>query len=343
MKVGVTGITGFLGSTVGKHLLLSGKYHVRGSVRSLENASKINPIKQAYKSYEDAYELKEADLLDDDSIYKFVEGLDYVIHVASPFPDISKNVNEEELIKPAVDGTLSVLRASQHFGIKRVVVTASTATISDGAGSKLTYDHTDHVDPETVVNPYIKSKILAENAAWEFVEEAKESGSPLEMSTIHPAGIIGPTLTKGTEFTSMSVFRNFMTGKFPLLPKITIGLSDVRDLADAHEKALFAEPYQRYVTASYALYAKEVSQIIKEEFGDKGLNPTTREMPYLIARAMATFNPVLRGYLGRWGKKITYDCSNAEKHLGYKQRSPRESIIDMTNSFINQGYVKPTT
>ena len=90
MKVGVTGITGYLGSAVGKHLLNKGKYFIRGSVRSLENEQKINPIKKAYKGNEDNYELVEADLLDSDSIYQFVQGLDYVIHVASPFPDITK-------------------------------------------------------------------------------------------------------------------------------------------------------------------------------------------------------------------------------------------------------------
>ncbi|CAI2374876.1 unnamed protein product [Moneuplotes crassus] len=339
MKVGVTGITGYLGSAVGKHLLQCGKYHVRGSVRSLENASKINPIKQAYKPYEDAYELKEANLLDDDSIYKFVEGLDYVIHVASPFPDISKKMDEEELIRPAVDGTLSVLRASQQFGIKRVVVTASTATISDPGGMKLMYDHTDQVDPDSIINAYVKSKILAENAAWEFVEEAKEEGSPVEMSTIHPAGIIGPTLTKETDFTSMVLLRKIMTGKVPMLPRVTLGFTDVRDLSVAHEKALFAKPYQRYVTAAYSLFLSEVGEIIKKEFGDKGLNPTTREMPHILARMIAPFNSGLKGYLGKWGKKIRYDCSLAEKHLSYTQRPVAESLIDMTNSLIDQGYI----
>ena len=247
---------------------------------------------------------------------------------------------EDEVVKPAVEGTMSVLRASHQFGVKRVVVTASTATISDPNGWKLMYDHEDKVDPDGVGNAYTKSKILAENSAWEFIEELKEKGTSLEMSTIHPAGIIGPTLTKDSPFTSMEIARKMALGKVPLVPRISMGFSDVRDCARAHEKALFAKPYQRYVTVTDSLFLIELATIVREEFGEVGLNPNPRELPLFAAKLLSYINAPLKNYIGRWGKKIRYDSSLAEEHLGFKATPLRESVVDMVNSLIEQGYIE---
>ena len=131
--------------------------------------------------------------------------MDYVIHVASSFPHITKKIQEKDVINPAVNGTMSILKASHELGIRRVIVTSSVATITDPQISKLMYDHEDTVDPDYVTNYYSKSKILAENSAWDFVNELNKTETPLEMSTIHPAGIIGPILAKDSEFTSMII------------------------------------------------------------------------------------------------------------------------------------------
>jgi dihydroflavonol-4-reductase len=120
-KVGVTGITGYLGSAVGKALLEKGNYFVRGSVRSLRNERKIDPIKKAYEGQEANYELVEADLLNPDSIQAFSKDLDFFIHVASPFPNLMAKLNPEEIMKPAIDGTKNVFKAAKDSGIKRVV------------------------------------------------------------------------------------------------------------------------------------------------------------------------------------------------------------------------------
>ena len=129
MKVGITGITGFVGSQVCKLLLEKGNYVVRGSVRSLKNAKKMQPLKDAFGDNYDKWEIVEADLTNEQSIYDFVKSWDYVIHVASPFPEVDKKIDEEAVMKPAVEGTLRVLRASNEFGVKRVVCTSSLQTI----------------------------------------------------------------------------------------------------------------------------------------------------------------------------------------------------------------------
>ena len=242
MKVGVTGVTGFLGSAVGKALLTKGNYALRGSVRSLKNAAKVDPIKEAYKDFEGKYELVEADLTNRDSIFEFVKGWDSIIHVASPLPNLAKKMKPEEVITPAVDGTMNVLHAAHEFKIKRVVWTSSVATISDTYGLKLLYDHEDFAEEDFVDSIYSKSKILAEKAAWKYVEELKETENPLELVTIHPAGLIGPTFNKETEFTSMTFIKSLAEGKYPVLPKVVFAFTDVRDWAEAHIKALNSPP-----------------------------------------------------------------------------------------------------
>ena len=245
----------------------------------------------------------------------------------------------EELLKPAVDGTLSVLEAGHEMGVKRVVLTASVATISDAEGKKTLYSHEDTVDPEESKNEYTKSKILAENAAWEYVESLKSGETPLELNTIHPAGIVGPTFNKDTEFTSMIFLKSIAEGKMPLLPKITMGFTDVRELAEAHEKALYSDPYNRYVVVGESLFMWEVAELLGEEFKDQGINPSTRQMPWIIGKIGSWFNPFLNTSIGRWGMKIEFDSSLAMEHLDYNPRPAKETLIDMCNSLIEQGYI----
>ena len=340
MKIGVTGVTGYLGSTVGKTLLSKGNYVLRGSVRSLKNSAKVDPIKEAYKGFEDKYELVEADLTNRDSIFEFVKGCDSIIHVASPLPNLAKKMNPDEVIKPAVDGTLNVLHAAHEFKVKRVVWTSSVATISDTYGLKLLYDHEDFADEGMVDSVYSQSKILAEKAAWSYVEELKNSENPLELVTIHPAGIIGPTLNKETDFTSMNFIKNLAEGKYPMLPNIVFAFSDVRDWAEAHIKALTSPAYKRYIVCGNSYFFAEVAQWIREDFGSRGLNPSTRVMPHLVARCVAYFNPFIRNTLGRWGKRIKYDSSLAEKELEFVARPTRESLKEMIESLAAQGYLK---
>lgn len=127
--VTVTGITGYIGSWVGLLALQSGKYHVRGTVRSTSNAAKLDPLRAAYGELFERLELVEADLLDPESMERAIQGSTYVLHIASPFV-IDEPRDENELIRPAVEGTLSVLKAAQAAKVRRVCITSSVAAIS---------------------------------------------------------------------------------------------------------------------------------------------------------------------------------------------------------------------
>ena len=172
--VTVTGVSGFLGQMVCLHFLKDGSYKVRGTVRSVSNAAKIQPLKDAFGEYFSQLELVEADLTNEQSLQKAIEGATYVVHTASPFP-LANPKNDDEVIKPAVEGTLSVMRACKQHKVKRVVITSSMLTMIDDKNP----------------NVYAKSKILADKASYDFVE-ALPADEKMELVTIHPGLILGP-------------------------------------------------------------------------------------------------------------------------------------------------------
>ena len=173
-------------------------------------------------------------MLDEDSIEKAIEGSDVVAHVASPFV-IEAPKDEKVLIKPAVEGTLAVLRACRKNGVKRVVVTSSVASIMDvhpdlaPDDDVYTEEHWSDPDRPAGMSAYSKSKVMAEKAAWEYVDKLSED-EKIELTTINPAFVLGPALTGGS-FASGHVCENMMMNKFPAFPKLSFGIVDVREVA----------------------------------------------------------------------------------------------------------------
>lgn len=161
----VTGITGYVGSQTCLSFLKSGKFRVRGTVRSTQNEAKLAPLKKAFGVLYNQLELVEADLLNEESLFKAIEGATYVAHTASPFPG-GLVWNSDTVVRPAVNGTISVLKAAQQNKVKRVVITSSVAAMM-GTLIKERYTRDDWSDPNHQ-DPYCKSKTLAERAAWEF-------------------------------------------------------------------------------------------------------------------------------------------------------------------------------
>ncbi len=175
-----------------------------------------------------------ADLTSDDGWAAATAGCDYVLHVASPFPP-QQPKNEDDLIKPAREGTLRVLRAAAATGVRRVVVTSSFAAIGySPKPSGASYDESDWTDVTGQLSPYTKSKTLAERAAWEFA--AQHPGGP-ELTVINPVGIFGPVLG-GDYASSVGIIQMLLDGKPPLLPKASFAIVDVRDVADLHVTAM---------------------------------------------------------------------------------------------------------
>ena len=236
----ITGVSGYLGCYVALYFLKDGGFNVRGTVRNLNDETKLSPIKKACGDLYSQLTLIQADLLDERSIFAAIKGAVYVVHIASPCP-IHPPEDEMEVIRPAVDGTISVMKASQLYKVKRVVLTSSTNTIkeckAENRPKNFTFNEENWSDTDgNHLSAYAKSKTLAERAAWDFQKKLPES-ERFELVVINQGFMFGPTFVTG-EFTSGSLIKKFMTGHLPFYPRVRFGLSDVRTVAFAHLQAL---------------------------------------------------------------------------------------------------------
>jgi len=260
----VTGGTGFLGSHIILQLLQKG-YKVRTTLRSLTRKDDIiNMLKAGGITDFENLSFVEANLIKDDNWDKAVQGCDYVQHVASPFP-VQEPKDENELIIPARDGALRVLKAARDAGVKRMVLTSSFAAIGYSIDPKNhIFTENDWTDPNTSIPPYIKSKTIAEKAAWEFIQ--KEGGA-LELTVINPVGIFGPVLGKDYS-ASINYIDAILKGIIKETPPITFGVVDVRDVADIQISAMKhpAAAGERFLaTSDGAVSFYDVAELIKKE------------------------------------------------------------------------------
>ena len=231
----VTGGSGFIGSHCILQLLAAG-HTVRTTLRNLKRESDVRDmLRQGGAEPGERVSFFATDLESDAGWPQAVAGCEFVLHIASPFPQgVPKDANE--LIVPAREGALRVLRAARDAGVKRVVLTSSFAAIGYGQMPRsVPFDETNWTDPNASgVQPYAKSKTLAERAAWDFV--AREGGS-LELSVVNPGGVFGPVL--GPDYsTSILLVQRLMDGAMPGVPRLTFGVVDVRDVADLHIRAM---------------------------------------------------------------------------------------------------------
>ena len=227
--------------------------------------------------------------MDEESLARAAEGVDFICHTASPIP-MSQPKDENELVTPAVNGTLGIMRAARRNGVKRMVMTSSCASIERYPRDKKTFftlNETHWSDP-ALCNPYYKSKLLAEKAAWEFIENLPE-GEKINLSVINPYVILGPALCKG-DFTSAKIIIEIMKGNMPP-PKIRIGFVDVRNVATAHMRALERDEAigQRFILCSETVWFKEFNQILKEEYG-KDYCVSTMQPPKFLMTMVGWFN-----------------------------------------------------
>ena len=239
-RVLVTGGTGFIGSHAIVQLLEAG-YRVRTTVRNLSRADDVRALAAAgaassgLKIPTETIEVVAADLLSDDGWAEAVADCTYVLHVASPFP-VTQPKDENELIIPAREGALRVLRAARDAGVARVVLTSSFAAV--GYSPKThdgDYTEADWTDPSTPgITAYVKSKTLSERAAWDFV--ARE-GKSLELAVVNPVGVFGPAWGSDLS-TSVELMRLMLTGGVPVIPPISTSIVDVRDVASLHLLAM---------------------------------------------------------------------------------------------------------
>ncbi len=338
----VTGGSGFIAAYCILQLLDAG-YRVRTTVRSLKREADVRAMLKASGAEPgEALSFVAADLLDDAGWSEAVAGCDFVLHVASPFPS-SQPKNEDDLIIPAREGALRVLRAARDAGVKRVVMTSSFAAIHYGfASTNHLFTEEDWTDLNSShLSAYVKSKTLAERAAWDFI--AREGGA-LELTVINPGAVCGPVL--GTDYSSsIQIVQRLMDGAVPGCPRLFFSIVDVRDVADIHLRAMTnpAAKGQRFLAvAGDSMTFQQIALVLKRELGDAARRVTTRELPNWLVRLAALTDPSLSQFLPELGKSWNASNAKARELLGWAPRSNEEAIVATAESLLQLGLLRQT-
>jgi len=338
-KVLVTGGSGFIGSHTILQLLSAG-HEVRTTIRNLTREGEVRALlKEGGAEPGDRLKFFAADLMSDEGWDEAVSGCDYVLHVASPFPSgVPKD--ENDLIVPAREGALRVLRAAKKAGVKRVVLTSSFAAVGYGKPPQAApYDEKDWTDPTARgVSPYVKSKTIAERAAWEFV--VKEGGP--ELAVVNPVAVLGPVLGRDYS-TSILLVQRLMNGAMPGVPDISFGVVDVRDVADLHIRAMTdpAAKGERFIAISGDFMSiKEIAEILKANMGEAASRVPTKKLPNWLLRLAALRDPAVKSILPELGKHKHSTGAKAERVLGWRPRSREEATIATAESLLRLGLLK---
>lgn len=284
----------------------------------------------------------EADLSKDEGWKEAVQDCTYVLHVASPFPAAAPK-DENDLIIPAREGTLRVLRAARDAQVKRVVVTSSFAAVHGDSSKQdpnkpLTEDNWTNLEIPGV-GSYEKSKTLAERAAWDFI---KNEGGDLEMAAINPCMVAGPVLAEDTS-SSVEVVSRLMNGAVPGCPDLKFGFVDVRDVARMHLLAMTnpkANGERFLCMAPPQLSMKEVSLALREHLGDKAKRCPTMGIPNFVIRLMGLFDPSVALVVPMLGQDMVACVDKAKNLLGWNPRSNVEAVVATGESLWNLGLVK---
>lgn len=337
----VTGGSSFIGLHA-IHQAIQQGYRIRTTIRS---DAKKDLILAALKDYDGALdysqiEFVKADLLEDKGWNEAAEGVLYILHIASPFPAADPK-HEDELIKPAREGTLRVLRAAKHSTTcKRVVVTSSAAAIAYGnePSNGKYYDEKDWTNVKSAgVSAYIKSKTLAEQAGWEYVREGE--GKSLELVVVNPVGVFGPPIRPQDESTSCEIVKSMIKGGVPMVPKVSLGIVDVRDVASLHLLVMTRPEAdgQRYIAngSSQVRSLLQVSKALREHYGGRASKAPTRELPDWLVRIGSNFSSQLKSVTPFLGK--SHGVSNEKSvALGWQPRTPEEAIVATAQRFMDK-------
>jgi nucleoside-diphosphate-sugar epimerase len=336
----VTGGSGFIGSHCILQLLAAG-HQVRTTVRNLKRQSDVRALlKQGGGDPGDRLAFFAADLESDAGWREAVTGCDYVLHVASPFPaNVPKD--EDELIVPAREGALRVLGAAREAGVKRVVLTSSFAAVGYGhAPQSAPFDETNWTNlAGRDVSAYVKSKTIAERAAWDFI--AKEGGA-LELSVVNPVGVFGPVL--GPDYsTSILIVQRLMDGAVPGCPQLVFGVVDVRDVADLHLRAMTnpAAKGERFLAvAGDFMSIRDMAQLLKDRLGAAARRVPTRQLPNWLVRVAALADPSVKQIIPELGKAKNATNEKARRVLGWAPRSREDALVASAESLLQLGLLK---
>lgn len=327
----VTGGSGFIASWAIAGLLRDG-YQVRATARSMSKEGAIR-VAAAKAGVSDAnLSVFAADLNNDQGWDEAVSGCDYVLHIASPLGG-NEQGDRESFVRPALDGTLRVLRGAVKARVKRVVMTSAAAATRPPLDSGRASEETVWADPDDPqFDSYRASKIIAEKAAWEFM---REHGGRTEFTTVLPGAVFGPVLTRDGR-GSVSIIADMLRGSPAALPKLGFWVVDVRDLADLHIHAMKAPQAagQRFIAAGEFQWMEDIAKTLIENLGDKAKKVPTRRLPGFVVRLMLPFRPHLRTLAPLIGKRFPLSNQKARSLLGFAPRPVKETIVDCAESLL---------
>lgn len=340
----VTGATGYIARHVIAQLLDAG-YTVRGTAR---NAAALAGLKAditphlADPATIERFSLVAADLTADDGWAAAVDGCTFVCHVASPLPDAEPD-NPDDVIVPARDGALRVLRAAAASGVRRVVLTSSIAAVLYGVDRRgKVFSEADWSNPDARrIGTYERSKTLAERAAWAFMES--EAAGTMELATINPGLVLGPMIGSELSTSNQSV-KKLMDRDFPACPDLTYAFVDVRDVAAAHLAAMTAADAsgQRYLCALDSHSLRDVCAILAREYNPKGYRVPTGKLPGWALRLAAKFDTVAAMAVNDLGNPQHVDNRKVTALLGRPLRDLETMTLAMAAALEAHGHVAPS-
>lgn len=340
-QVLVTGGSGYIAGWCIIELLRAG-WRVNTTVRDLAREPQVRATLGREAEPGDRLRCFAAELTRDAGWAEAVAGCSHVLHVASPIPATLPR-HDDELIVPAREGTLRVLRAARAAGARRVVLTSSTAAITYGierrAGPPRVFTETDWTDPtHPDTSPYVRSKVIAERAAWDW--HAREGGD-LELVAVNPPAVLGPVL--GPDFSaSIEIVRKLMTGAFPACPRLGWPLVDVRDLADLHVRAMTspAAAGERFLAGDAVYWLKDIADVLIAHFGARARKVPRHAIPDWLVRLLSLFDPVTRSVVFELGMERPVSHAKATRLLGWQPRDVRETIIATADSLYACGALR---
>ena len=327
-KVLVTGASGFIAEHCIIELLKNG-YSVKGSLRTMNREQEV---RDAVKTETDDTKLEfcKLDLLEDDGWEDAMWDCDYLMHVASPFV-IEDPKDENELIKPAKEGTLRALNAAKKAGIKRVVLTSSVAAVNSHMMSG-TSDHTTWTDINSkYVTPYQKSKTIAEKAAWDFYNN-QDNSNKMEMAVINPGGVMGPQLGNDLGGASTQIVSQLISGKFPMIPALSFPFIDVRDVAILHLKAMTTPEAdgKRFIAAhSEPTWMYQVAEVLSAAGYEK---IKLKKAPSFMLKLIGLFDNKTKSLVPMLDKYVPCDNSQTVKILNWEPMPWEQAFIEHAKS-----------
>ncbi|CAB4344219.1 MAG: NAD-dependent epimerase/dehydratase family protein [Actinobacteria bacterium] len=341
-KVLLTGASGYIGKHITLQLLNQG-YEVRASVRKLSKSSEVRDAVLPYlldSSNVDArLTFIELDLEKDAGWADALKGIDVLMHTASPFPLISPK-DENDLIRPAVDGTLRALKSAKESGVKRIILTSSIAAIygCDLPAGANAYDETMWTDVEHPVGrtAYTKSKTLAEQAAWNFI---KNEAPEIALTTINPVLVLGAPLDKNFG-SSISLVERILLGKDPMLPDLKFSIVDVRDVAKMHVDSIKnnASKGERILATAGTKTFVDIAKLLKAAYPKS--KAKSAKAPTFLVYLLSFFDSTIKGILPQLGKPMNVSGAKATRLLGINFIPADVTLRESADYLIKNGFIK---